>query len=233
MDRNRGGETGWGFPIRFWKCRVSQKNDVGDASTSQGLPWYFLPSYIPPGWSGCLVDSLEEIGKPSQMLHSITWLFVSQCPICKANVTQPLQKLNLSKSSAKVDVVNITTPDSQLLYYGWNLLSCLELTLIPLVFFTGIDRYHFGVWHTVTYHLPILQYHGYLTGILPPGEHNFYCFETLFFSNLIKIFSSCHTVDATEYGSASHAWSSLLTIKWLSTPTPILQQNQVSCSSIS
>ena len=167
---------------------AGQKNDVGDASTSQGLPWYFLPSYIPPGWSGCLVDSLEEIGKPSQMLHSITWLFVSQCPICKANVTQPLQKLNLSKSSAKVDVVNITTPDSQLLYYGWNLLSCLELTLIPLVFFTGIDRYHFGVWHTVTYCLPILQYHGYLTGILPPGEYNFYCFETLFFSNLIKKF---------------------------------------------
>lgn len=28
---------------------AGQKNDVGDASTSQGLPWYFLPSYIPPG----------------------------------------------------------------------------------------------------------------------------------------------------------------------------------------
>ena len=45
-----------------------------------------------------------------------------------------------------------------------------------------------GIWHTTTYCVPIPQRHGYVTGILPPGEHKFYCFETHFFLNLIKFF---------------------------------------------
>ena len=139
MDRHRGRETWWRFPIRLWKRRVSWSAKrcrwriyISGPAVARppirmcDLPirickrWYgsdiALPSYIPPGRSRCVVNSSEEIGEPSQMLRPITWLFVSQCPICKADVTQPLQKFDSSESSAEVDAANIITPpigDSQ------------------------------------------------------------------------------------------------------------------------
>src|SRR5882762_6019844 len=44
------------------------------------------------------------------------------------------------------------------------------------------------------------------TGILKQSEHNFYCFETCFFSYLIKFFFILSHRDATKYGSASRAY---------------------------
>ena len=56
--------------------------------------------------------------------------------------------------------------------------------------FHGYHRYGYGIgiWHTATYRVPVPQCHRYFMGILPPGEHNFYCFETHLFSNLIIFF---------------------------------------------
>ena len=100
MDRHRGRETWWRFPIRLWKRRVSWSAKrcrwriyISGPAVARppirmcDLPirickrWYgsdiALPSYIPPGRSRCVVNSSEEIGEPSQMLRPITWLFVS------------------------------------------------------------------------------------------------------------------------------------------------------------
>ena len=77
---------------------------------------------------------------------------------------------------------------------------CVQLIRQHLGFFTGMgipvvirSRVPWvwvwcGIWHTVTYCVPIPWCHGYVMGILPPGEHKFYGFETHFFSNLINFF---------------------------------------------
>ena len=63
-------------------------------------------------------------------------------------------------------------------------------TGIPTVIGSWVPwvRVRCGIWHTATYYVPVLQCYGYVTGILPPGEHKFYGFETHFFLNLIIFF---------------------------------------------
>ena len=63
-----------------------------------------------------------------------------------------------------------------------------------------------GIWHTATYCVPVPWCHGYVTGILPPGEHKFYDFETRFFLFLINFFFIVSHCDTTKYGSASHPY---------------------------
>jgi hypothetical protein len=62
------------------------------------------------------------------------------------------------------------------------------------------------VFGTPRHTVPVPRYHGYFTGILRQGDHNFYCFETPFFSYLIFFFPIVSRCDATKYGSASRAY---------------------------
>ena len=81
-----------------------------------------------------------------------------------------------------------------------------------------------GIWHTVTYHVPVLQCYGYVTGILPPGEHKFYGFETHFFLNLINFFHPVTLMQPNMVLPATHVYPCLLPSS--STLLPLLSHNK-------
>ena len=110
-------------------------------------------------------------------------------------------------------------------FHHWGLqIGFFTDTGIPVVIRSWTPQVRGGIWHTMTYHVPVPRCYGYVTGILPPGEHKFYGFETHFLLNLINFFILSHR-DTTKYGSASCVCIFLpLTIKQHSTPTPITQQ---------
>jgi hypothetical protein len=83
------------------------------------------------------------------------------------------------------------------------------------------------VFGTPRHTVPVPRYHGYFTGILRQGDHNFYCFETHFFSYLIFFFPSCHGVTQPNMALPATCTCLPLTIKLSNsplTPTPISLQ---------
>jgi len=106
-------------------------------------------------------------------------------------------------------------------------------TGIPTVIGSRVPRVRVWFWYLAHRDIPCTRttVSWVSTGILKQSEHNFYCFETCFFSYLIKFFSFCHTVTQPNMALPAARTSLPLTIKLSPlTPTPILLQNVSHCS---
>ena len=106
-------------------------------------------------------------------------------------------------------------------------------TGIPAVIGSRVPRVRVWFWYLAHRDIPCTRttVSWVSTGILKQSEHNFYCFETCFFSYLIKFFSFCHTVTQPNMALPAARTSLPLTIKLSPlTPTPILLQNVSHCS---
>src|SRR6267378_1457317 len=106
-------------------------------------------------------------------------------------------------------------------------------TGIPVVIGSRVPQVQVQFWYLAHRDIPCTRtmVSRVCTGILKQSEHNFYCFETCFFSYLIKFFSFCHTVTQPNMALPAARTSLPLTIKLSPlTPTPILLQNVSHCS---
>ena len=106
-------------------------------------------------------------------------------------------------------------------------------TGIPVVIGSQVPRVRVRFWYLAHRDIPCtrITVSRVSTGILKQSEHNFYCFETCFFSYLIKFFSFCHTMTQPNMALPAARTSLPLTIKLSPlTPTPILLQNVSHCS---